>query len=109
MSGTWSVTPMTLPSVQARRKVAPVAPGQSRSGRGNLEQPVVDIWVKRVPTIPLPEPYLGGRNGSKRFGDHLIGPDVPMSSRSSECRLIVNSLARASLTYSSSQNGRICG
>jgi hypothetical protein len=22
----------------------------------NLKQPVVDIWVKRVPTIPLPEP-----------------------------------------------------
>jgi hypothetical protein len=65
VSGTWSVTPMTLPSVEARRKVAPVAPGQSRSGRGNLEQPVVDIWVSECPVLPFPEPRRQDDHRSK--------------------------------------------
>jgi hypothetical protein len=29
----------------------------------NLEQPVVDIWVKQVPTVPLPEPNLEDETG----------------------------------------------
>src|SRR5438552_273690 len=73
---------MTLPSVQARRKVAPVAPGQSRSGRGNLEQPVVDIWVSECLVLPFPESRLQDDHRSKLFGSCLTGPDIPIAADS---------------------------
>jgi hypothetical protein len=51
-----------------------VAPGQSWSDEGHLEQPVMDIRVKQVLTTPLPEPRLQDNSRSKLFGSHLIGP-----------------------------------
>jgi hypothetical protein len=71
VSGTWPVTPRTWPSHQVRRKGVP---GQSWSGSRTFNNPD-NIWVKRVPTAPLPEPRLQGDNRSKLFGSHLIGPE----------------------------------
>src|SRR5260370_32360462 len=65
---------MTQPKCQAHRKVPLVAPGQSWAGVRGLEQPVVDLWGKRVLTTSLPEPRLRDDNRSKLCGSHRIGP-----------------------------------